>query len=111
MKAKDILDLSNFKCHTDEATLLNEFEGAYASDLLSMVVSKAKEDNCFITVQCNMNSIAVAVMTDLRVIIFVHGFEPNKEMIEKANSENICLLSTSLDTCSVILLLKENNLL
>ena len=37
------------------------FEGVYAGDLLSHVMAHAKENNLFLTIMSNLNTIAVAV--------------------------------------------------
>lgn len=111
MNVNDLMDLNVFKLHTNENTMKNEFNGVYCGDLLSMVMANAEEENCFITVQNNINSIAVSVLVEMKVIIFVHNLLPTDEMIKKANEENICLLNSKLDATSIILLMKEHNLL
>ena len=42
-----------------------QIEGAYCGDLLSMVMGRAKENDAFVTVMANVNTIAVAVLADV----------------------------------------------
>lgn len=78
------------------------FEGVYAGDLLSHVMAHAKEKNLFLTIMCNMNTIAVATLLELPVIVFAEGVMPTEEMIQKATEENIMLITTELNVVDVI---------
>ncbi len=79
-----------------------EFVDIYAGDLLSHVMGHAKENNMFLTIMSNMNSIAVASLLDLPVIVFAEGVMPTEEMINKADEESIVLVSTKLNVVEVI---------
>ena len=79
-----------------------EFTDIYAGDLLSHVMGHAKENNMFLTIMSNMNSIAVASLLDLPVIVFAEGVMPTEEMINKADEESIVLVSTKLNVVEVI---------
>lgn len=91
-----------------EGTILNKnvktatFEGVYAGDLLSHVMSHAKENNLFLTIMSNMNSIAVASLLELPVIVFAEDVMPTTEMIQKADEENILLITTKLNVVEVV---------
>ncbi len=79
--------------------LLNElyddyFEGFYAGDLLSFVMSHAKQGEILLTITNNLNSVAVAELLDLPGIIFCEDVMPSKEMINKASEEGISLFTT-----------------
>lgn len=78
------------------------FEGVYAGDLLSHVMSHAKENNLFLTIMSNMNSIAVASLLELPVIVFAEDVMPTIEMIQKADEENILLITTKLNVVEVV---------
>ena len=62
----------------------------------------AKENNLFLTIMCNMNTIAVSSLLDLPVIVFAEGVKPTDEMIEKANDEDKVLIITPLSVVDVI---------
>lgn len=80
----------------------NSFEGVYAGDLLSHVMAHAKENNLFLTIMANINSIAVASLLDLPVIVFAEDVKPTEEMIQKADEESICIVTTKLNVVEVI---------
>lgn len=50
-----------------------QIEGAYCGDLLSMVMGRAKENDAFVTVMANVNTIAVAVLADVACVILCEG--------------------------------------
>lgn len=79
-----------------------EFEGIYAGDLLSHVMAHAKENNLFLTIMVNINAIAVASLLDMPVVVFAEGVNPTEEMIQKADDENIMVISTPLNVVEVI---------
>lgn len=79
-----------------------EFEGIYAGDLLSHVMGHAKEKNLFLTIMSNMNTIAVASLLDLPVIVLAEGVQPTKDMIQKAEEEGIMIITTMNNVVEVI---------
>lgn len=76
--------------------------GGYAADLLSCVMAGAKPGNLWITLQAHINIVAVAALTDTAAIIISEGAMPEPEVIEKANSQGVTLLSTSRSTYQVV---------
>ncbi len=88
-------------------TLLNDiydenFDGFYAGDLLSFVMSHAKQGNILLTITNNLNSIAVAELLELPGIIFCEGVIPSEEMIKKASEEKISLFTTNKSKVEII---------
>lgn len=78
------------------------FDGFYAGDLLSFVMSHAKQGNILLTITNNLNSIAVAELLELPGIIFCEGVIPSEEMIKKASEENISLFTTNKSKVEII---------
>jgi len=77
-------------------------KGAYASDLLSDVMGRAKEGEVWITMQTHKNIIAVASLKDLAAIIIVNGIKPDEDVVTTAESEGVVLLGateSSFDIC------------
>lgn len=101
---------SNLILHTNKLTLDNIVNGMYICDLHSSVLKNAKEDNVFITIMNNINSIAVAVMVDLPCVIITQGSIPTTDMIKRANEENITLMSTKLNNAEIAFILKDMGL-
>lgn len=70
-------------------------ECAFASDLMSDVLTIRRSDFLLITGLANTQSIRTAEMSDLKYILLVRGKEANDEMIELAQDNGIILLRTS----------------
>jgi predicted transcriptional regulator len=73
----------------------------YASDLLSCVMAGAKGHGIWITLQSHVNIVAVAALLELSAVIITEGGVPDQAIIDKANGENITLLSSSAPTYAV----------
>ncbi len=74
----------------------------YASDLLSCVMSGAKHQGIWITLQAHNNIVAVAALLDLCAVIITEAAAPEPATIDKANEEGITLLSTPASTFHTI---------
>ncbi len=71
-----------------------EIKGCFAGDLLSWVMGRAKPDSAWITIMTNINITAVASLVDLACIIIAEGASLGEDIIEKANEQNIIILSS-----------------
>ncbi len=71
-----------------------EVKGCYVGDLLSWVMGRAEQDSAWITIMSNINIVAVAALVDMACIILAEGVAVDKEVIDKANSQGIIILST-----------------
>lgn len=49
--------------------------GGYTGDLLSWVMSRAKEGDCWITIMSNLNVAAVAALTDVACVILAENVQ------------------------------------
>ncbi len=78
-----------------------EINNGYASDLLSDVMGNAGEGLVWITIMRHLNTIAVASLAGIPMIIFSKGAVPDEPIIAKANLENICLISSKLSTFEI----------
>ncbi len=70
----------------------------YASDLLSCVMAGAKHNGIWVTLQAHTNIVAVGALLEQCAIIITEGAEPDEATIERANQENVTLLSTKMPT-------------
>lgn len=82
--------------------------GVYCCDLLSIVMGRAKENDAWITVMGNINSVAVAVLSDVSCIILSEGLLLDAEASQKAIQQNICVLSSELTTYELAVLLDKS---
>jgi hypothetical protein len=76
--------------------------GGYASDLLSDVMAHAKPGNLCVTLQIHQNIVAVAALKELTGIIIVQGRELEKDTLDKARSEQVCLLRTARNSFDIV---------
>lgn len=70
----------------------DEIETGYCGDLMSDVIANADSNSIWITIQAHKNSIAVALIKDIKAIVFANNVEINQDLIEKAREEEINLL-------------------
>jgi hypothetical protein len=74
----------------------------YCSDLLSCVMTGAKSNGIWVTLQAHSNIVAVAALLEVSAIIITEGATPEESTINKANDENIILLGTTKGNFEVI---------
>lgn len=71
-----------------------EINGVYVGDLLSFVMSRAHEDNIWITIMSNINVIAVATLVNTSCIILAENVMPDNDVISTASEKGINILAT-----------------
>lgn len=76
--------------------MTKEINGCYCSDLLSHCMSNIDSGNLWVTVQVNINIVAIAVLTDLSAIIVSQNMFVDEEVIKKAQEEEVTILRTDM---------------
>ena len=71
-----------------------KLEGCYIGDLLSLAMSRVQKDNVWITIQTNINVAAVASLTEAGCVLLCDGFMPDENILQKAELEDIAVLSS-----------------
>ncbi|MCL2480747.1 MAG: DRTGG domain-containing protein [Spirochaetaceae bacterium] len=71
-----------------------DVNAGYTGDLLSDVMANAASDSTLITIQAHKNTIAVASLAGIRVIILCNGRTAPEDMIQAAKGESIAILAT-----------------
>ena len=110
MLVSDLIN-SSYELLTNQDTLSNTVQGIYQTDLLSAAIKSAKPNDALITLISHVNTIALAMMIDLSLIIIAEHRSVSKEMIDKANEEGICILRTHLKSHEVVIDLFKRGLL
>ncbi len=105
MTTKNLIEKTGFKVVNEGET--RDVLGIYACDLLSIVMGRATADFAWITVMGNMNSIAVATLTDVSCIVLSEGMNLDEDALKKAQEQDVCVLKTDLPTYETALVLKE----
>ena len=70
-------------------------EGCYCGDLLSWVMSRAKENDIWLTVMGNINSIGVAVLADVACIVLTENASLDEDAKKRALENDVIILTTS----------------
>ena len=99
MKVKELEKLIKGKivCGSEE----KELEGCYIGDLLSLAMSKVQENNIWITIQTNINSVAVASLTEAGCIVICDGFTLDENALVKAEEENISVITSEMSAYEI----------
>ncbi len=71
-----------------------EVTTCYTSDLLSDVMGHAEDDSAFITIQAHKNSVAVASLAGMPLIILCSNRKPIDDMVTRATEEDIQVVIT-----------------
>ena len=99
MKLSQIMDF----CQLEKVVFSSdqEISKGYSGDLMSDVMANAKSNSIWITIQAHKNSIAVALIKDIKAILFTNNVSISEEVIKKAEEEDINLLRTHKDSFTV----------
>jgi predicted transcriptional regulator len=93
MNVSDLKNKLNLTVLT-ETDLDRPVTGCYIGDLLSWVMGKAQSGDCWITIMNNINIVAVASLTDCACILLCEGVSAEKDIIAKANNQDIIILQS-----------------
>jgi len=102
---------SSYELLTNQKTLLNTYQGIYQTDLLSAAIKNANSNEALITLISHVNTVALAMMIDLSLIIIAEHRFVSKEMIDKANEEGICILRTQMKSHEIVIDLFKRGLI
>jgi ACT domain-containing protein len=73
----------------------SELSGAYTGDLLSDVMANAKDGGALITIQAHKNTVAVATLVNISVIVICNNRPLPEDMLEAAKDEGIAVIRTN----------------
>lgn len=106
MRVNDLQHIEGFYLQTKyhENTSIT---GIFCGDLLSLVMANIKEGNALLTVISNYNVLAIAHLMKIPCIIFTTGVLPKPELIQKAEEEDIAIVTTNYDTATAVKRLYE----
>ena len=92
IKIKKIAEMLDANVVCGNELVENEVEYAFASDLMSDVLTLDSENVVLVTGLTNMQTVRTAEMADIYCIVFVRGKKVTPEMIEVANENNAVLI-------------------
>ncbi len=84
-----------------------QVDGVYIGDLLSWVMGRAESGNVWITIMSNINTVAVATLTDASLILLAEDVMPDENALEAAKAKGVNILSTPLSAYEAALKVRE----
>lgn len=105
MDIKKIVEVVEGKIICGEKCSNDKVERAFASDLMSDVLTLNTDSLLLITGLVNLQTIRTAEMADIKHILLVRNKIATDEMIRLANQENINIIATSksmFNTCALL---------
>ena len=94
MTIKEISEIIDGKVICCEENLSNRVEYAFASDLMSDVLTVEKENIVLITGLANLQTIRTSEMSEISCIIIARGKKTGDEMISLAKENNMILIES-----------------
>lgn len=94
MKIQRIQELTDASIVCGSEKRENDVQCAFASDLMSDVLTLDCGDVLLVTGLCNLQTIRTAEMAEVSYILFVRGKKVTLDMLELARENNMVLLET-----------------
>ncbi|MDR1764731.1 MAG: hypothetical protein LBR77_01260 [Lachnospiraceae bacterium] len=94
MTVKELMETGRFGVVNEGAHPDAPIGGLFCCDLLSVAMSKAPAGAAWVTVMGNMNTLAVASLTEVACVILAEGAALDAQAREKAGEQGIPVLST-----------------
>lgn len=106
MTVNDLCNIEGFSPVTLPESDRN-INGVYIGDLLSWVMGKARCDNAWITIMSNINTLAVASLTDVACIVLAEGVTLEDNIKTAAESKGINVVTSSYSAYDTALILSK----
>lgn len=107
MTVKQIAQKLNLNFYAGEELADKTANGCYIGDLLSLAMSKVQANYVWITIQTNVNIVAVASLADASCIIIADGCIPDEKTVERAKEQNIIILGGEISAYEAAVKLAE----
>ena len=94
MTVAELLKLNVFKVINEEGDTEKTITVPYCCDLLSIAMSKSPAGAAWVTVMGNVNTLAVASLTDAAVVVLAEAVTLDEAVISKAKEQGIIVLAS-----------------
>lgn len=94
MTVQELIDQEIFEVLNLGDTLEKVITKPFCCDLLSVAMSKAPAEAVWVTVMGNVNTLAVATLTDIACIILAEGVLLDNQTLKKAKEQKITVLAS-----------------
>jgi len=79
--------------------------GGYVGDLLSWVMGRAQADQVWITIMSNVNTVAVASLSDVSTVLLAEGVTLDGDLVRTAEEKGVNVLCSDLSAFRLAALL------
>lgn len=94
MNVQELLQQTDYKEVALEGDLQVSITKPFCCDLLSIAMGKAPAGAAWVTVMANMNTLAVAALTEVALIVLAEGSMLDEVTIQKAKKQHILVVAT-----------------
>ena len=94
MKVKDLIQTKSFQVINEGRDTDREIAEPYCCDLLSFAMGRMPADAAWVTVMGNVNTLAVAALTDAACIILAEGSHLDEQALSRAREQEITVFET-----------------
>jgi hypothetical protein len=96
MTVKEFINLGIFEIVSEGSNPDRKITVPYCCDLLSIAMGRMPAGAAWVTVMSNVNTLAVASLTDAALIILAEGCVMSDEAVSKAKEKGITVLAAKL---------------
>lgn len=96
MTVRELIDSGKFELVNGEGDAERTIGKPFCCDLLSIAMGRAPAGSAWVTVMANINTLAVAELTDAACVILAEGVTPDELVVSKAKTQEIIILKTEL---------------
>lgn len=90
-----------------EGDMQKSCNGCYSGDLLSWVMSRARENDIWLTVMGNVNCVAVAVLTDCACVVLTENASLDEDARQRAAQQGVTILQSSKNAYELSVLISQ----
>ncbi len=110
MKISELIQNEHFTILNQHPYEDHEINYLRCCDLLSWVMAKGAEGDAWITVQTHTNIVAVATLLEMSCIILPESIKPVNETMDKAEENQLAIISCDLDAFRIFKILDNMGL-
>ena len=95
MTLQELIDSNKYQIIKEGTDLSKELTKPFCCDLLSVAMSRASQGCVWVTVMSNVNTLAVASLTETGCIILAEGRTMEESCVDKAKEQDITVLRST----------------
>lgn len=112
MTVRELIESGVFEAVNEGEYLDRKITVPFCCDLLSIAMGKARPGCAWVTVMGNVNTLAVAALTEAACVIMAEGVSLDESTVKKAAEQKVTVLKTEMPVFEAALLVynkqKEN---